>query len=123
MLTSTTPLKTESMQILRRMADVFGQAYQRFLDLQKAEAQAREAQIEAALERVRASSMAMHHSSELSEVAQVVFEQLAGLDLSVNQCWIDILSEEHDSVQTWATKFGGEFYPRHFSVPLSRSDF
>ena len=45
--------------------------YRRFLDLQKAEAQAREAQIQLALERVRARTMAMHKSEELAETAQV----------------------------------------------------
>ncbi len=55
----------DEADIMKRFARVFDQAYIRFLDLQKAEAQAREAQIEAALERVRARTMAMHKSSEL----------------------------------------------------------
>lgn len=46
-------------EIVRRFFKVFEQSYTRFLDLQKAEAQAREANIEAALERVRARAMAM----------------------------------------------------------------
>jgi len=44
-------LPDEAFNILQRFAAVFEQTYIRFLDLQKAEAQAREAQIEAALER------------------------------------------------------------------------
>ena len=43
----------DAHDIFKRFATVFEQTYTRFLDLQKAEAQAREAQIEAALERVR----------------------------------------------------------------------
>ncbi len=43
----------EGFQILIRFARVFEQAYSRFLDLQKAEAQTREAKIEVALERTR----------------------------------------------------------------------
>jgi hypothetical protein len=54
-------LADEQIEILKRFSKVFEQAYTRFLDLQKAEAQAREAQIEAALERVRSASMAMLH--------------------------------------------------------------
>jgi hypothetical protein len=46
--------------IFKRFAQVFDLTYTRFLDLQKAEAQAREAQIEAALEKVRSRSLAMH---------------------------------------------------------------
>jgi hypothetical protein len=58
---------------MKRVGKVFEQAYIRFLDLQKAEAQAREAQIEAALERIRARAMAMHHSEELKDVLTVLF--------------------------------------------------
>ncbi len=39
-----------------RFGKVFQQTYTRFLDLQKAEAQARESQIELALERVRSQN-------------------------------------------------------------------
>ena len=52
-------LSQETIQLLERFAGVFDLTYTRFLDLQKAEAQAREAQIEVALERVRARAMAM----------------------------------------------------------------
>ena len=44
----------QAWDIFKRFSNVFDQTYTRFLDLQKAEAQAREAQIETALERVRA---------------------------------------------------------------------
>ena len=50
---SGTPYSDEENNTLMRFGKVFQQTYTRFLDLQKAEAQAREAQIEAALERVR----------------------------------------------------------------------
>ena len=49
----------EAHDIFKRFAKVFEQTYTRFLDLQKAEAQARESQIQLALERVRARTMAM----------------------------------------------------------------
>jgi hypothetical protein len=58
---SAEQLSTEAAQIFKRFAGVFGQTYRRYLDLQKAEAQAREAQIEASLERVRSKTMAMHN--------------------------------------------------------------
>src|SRR5262249_40801105 len=59
---SLEPLSDEQFEILLRFAKVFDLTYTRFLDLQKAEAQAREAEIELALERVRARTMAMQHS-------------------------------------------------------------
>jgi signal transduction histidine kinase/ketosteroid isomerase-like protein len=63
-------------KITIKMTHAFEQAYTRFLDLQKAEAQTREAQIEAALERVRSRSLAMHKTDELQEVVRVVAEEL-----------------------------------------------
>ena len=53
MLTSLEPLREEQMTILPKFSTVFEHAYTRFIDLQKLEAQTREALIEAALERVR----------------------------------------------------------------------
>ena len=50
------PYSDEENNTLMRFGKVFQQTYTRFLDLQKAEAQAREAQIEAALERVRSKN-------------------------------------------------------------------
>src|SRR5678810_1023426 len=66
----------ESHDIFKRFAKVFEQTYTRFLDLQKAKGQARESQIQLALERVRARTMAMHSSSELIETAELLFDQM-----------------------------------------------
>src|SRR5437868_53013 len=57
----------EFHDVFKRFAAVFEQTYTRFLDLQKAEAQVREAKIEAAMERVRSRAMAMHESNHLTE--------------------------------------------------------
>ena len=66
--------------MLKRFRRVSEQAYTRFLDLQKAEAQAREAQIEAALEKVRSRSMGMQKSVELREVVSSLFNQMRNSD-------------------------------------------
>src|SRR5678815_4306111 len=76
--------------LLRRFAQAFGLAYTRFLDLQKAEAQAREAQIELALERIRARTMAMQHSGELSETASLLFEQVQSFGVALWSCGFNI---------------------------------
>ncbi|HEX9253736.1 MAG TPA: hypothetical protein VF870_15930, partial [Ignavibacteriaceae bacterium] len=62
-------LTAEQIDMMVRFSKVFEMTYRRFLDLQKAEAQAREAQIEAALEKVRSRTMAMHQSYELADSA------------------------------------------------------
>ena len=67
------------MRYSRSFRNVFEQTYTRFLDLQKAEAQARESQIQLALERVRARTMAMQKSDELTDVAELLFKQVNDL--------------------------------------------
>ncbi len=81
-------LQKEEEQIMLRFANVFGQIYRRFLDLQKAETQAKEAQIEAALERVRSRSMGMHNSKELKNVIKVIFDQLSHLSINAEHAGI-----------------------------------
>lgn len=89
--------------ILKKFAKAFGQAFTRFLDLQKAEAQTREAKVEAALERVRSKAMAMHRSEDLQDAVAVVFEELNKLDLGVLRVGISVLNKEKRNGNVWLT--------------------
>jgi signal transduction histidine kinase len=91
----------EEAQIFKRFAQVFEQTYTRFLDLQKAESQAREAQIEAALERVRSRSMGMQKSEELKEVIRVVYEQFVHLNIHVEHAGFIMDYKERDDMHIW----------------------
>jgi signal transduction histidine kinase len=99
---TTTPFTEEENQILRRFGKVFQQTYTRFLDLQKAEAQAKEARIESALERVRSRSLAMHHSSELSSVVDTLLQEFTGLDFTLTFCIINLIDGDDLSNTVWA---------------------
>ncbi|MGB4844699.1 MAG: ATP-binding protein [Ferruginibacter sp.] len=88
--------------ILKRFGKVFEQSYTRFLDLQKAEAQTRESQIELGLERVRARAMAMQTSAELSALVDTVFKELANLDFALSWCIINIIDEPSLTNMVWA---------------------
>jgi signal transduction histidine kinase len=88
------PATAEEEQIVMKFANEFGRFYQRFLDLQKAEAQAREAQIEAALEKVRSVSLSMHKSEELNEVVTILFEKLKELQIPFTAVGIAIGIED-----------------------------
>ena len=92
----------EMWDIFKRFGKVFEQTYTRFLDLQKAEAQARESQIELGLERVRARAMAMQKSNELSELVDTVFKELTKLDFALTWCIINIIDESSLSNTVWA---------------------
>ena len=106
-LSTNEPRPAESLQLLERFAIVFEQTYTRFLDLQKAEAQAREAQIEAALERVRSRTLAMQKSDELAETAAEVFKQLIGLGIEPSRLYIGIIHDESGDMEMWATDEDG----------------
>jgi hypothetical protein len=87
------PLSDEHQGIISRFASVFNQTYTRFLDLQKAEAQAREAQIEASLERVRAHAMGLRDSGELQKIITIIFEELNKLGISLSESSIFIVKD------------------------------
>ena len=98
-MNQTRPATVEEEEIVIKFANEFGRAYQRFLDLQKAEAQAREAQIEAALERVRSRSLAMHKSDELNEVVKVLFEKMTELEVPSTAVGIQTFAEDTKDMQ------------------------
>src|SRR6266496_6665409 len=101
------PLSEEEVTLFKRFRNVFDLAYRRYLDIEKAEAQAREAQIELALERVRARTMAMQRSEELSETVAVLFEQFNELGEAPERVAIEIVNEKENVFEIWATQHGG----------------
>ncbi len=111
-------LPDENLAIARRFIEAFAFAYTRFLDIKKAEAQAREAQIEAALERVRAGTMAMHNSSELADAAGVLFHQLVVLGIIPKRCFIGIIDKDKKSEDIYLTSSEGKVIPGTDSVPM-----
>jgi signal transduction histidine kinase len=98
----------EAWDIFKRFGKVFEQTYTRFLDLQKAEAQARESQIQLALERVRARTMAMQKSEELSETVFVLFQQFKQLGENPDQATIGIINEDENVIEYWVTMYGNQ---------------
>src|SRR6185437_779371 len=100
----------EETEIFLRFGKVFEQTYTRFLDLQKAEAQAREAKIEAALEKVRSRSLAMHKSDEIIEVAKSVFEKLDELNVELNTAFIIIFKENSRDSEWWLINRNNQQY-------------
>ena len=113
------PLNQENLQLLRRYRNVFEFAYKRYEDITKAEAQTREAQIELALERVRARTMAMHKSEELAETAQVMFHQLQELGGIPDRIAIGVVDEQTGVVNFWSTDQTGSHIDKKFHARLN----
>jgi signal transduction histidine kinase len=123
-INSDTPLSAEGESLLARFTRVFEQTYTRFLDLKKAEAQSREAQIEAALERVRSRSLAMHHTNELQDVVNVAAQQLLKMNIDIDGgMFIAINDEVKDDLPFWAAA-GAADYVQKVNIPfLDRKTF
>ena len=107
---STKLLSEGEIEIVKRFSKVFEQAYVRFLDLQKAEAQAREAMIEASLERVRSKAMSMHSSQDLADTIGVFYRELHSFSITPRRCGVGLLDKEEriGELFTWNTTEQGE---------------
>ncbi|MDQ6757136.1 MAG: hypothetical protein M3004_09385, partial [Bacteroidota bacterium] len=116
-------ISEETLDLLKRFAGVFDLTYTRFLDLQKAESQAREAEIQLALERVRGRSLAMHHTSELQEVVSIVAQQLHRINIDINGgVFITINDEVDKDLPLWASA-GAADYVQKVVVPFLNRPF
>jgi len=116
-LTLYQSLNEEGLIIFKRFHKVFSLAYRRFRDIEKAEAQAREAQIEASLEKVRAQTMGMQSTDDLSNVASVMFEQMKSLGGDLFAFGIVLCDKDKDTVEQWHN-LGNEGMISPFTVPV-----
>ena len=66
----------QHMIFFKRFANVFEQTYTRFLDFQKAEAQSREAQIEASIGKSESSNNGHAKKRRVPEAASLLFQQV-----------------------------------------------
>ncbi|MDZ4711407.1 MAG: hypothetical protein SGI89_03675, partial [bacterium] len=98
----------EKLKLLKRFRNVFNLSYQRYTDIALAELQAREAQIEVALERVRARSLEMHSSDELVEASDVLFEQLNNLGIESIRTGVATFDEVNEAVEVWSRSHAGK---------------
>lgn len=112
------PLNNEDLSIFKRFRNVFELAYRRFIDIEIAMEQAKEAQIEAALERVRARAMALHHTNELREVIAVLFVELEKLGFELYDSNIVILDKTTREFTFWGSGLGGVDLPPKFTIPF-----
>ncbi len=114
------PYTQEQNAVLQRFAKVFEQTYTRFLDLQKAESQAREAEVQLALERVRARTMAMQKSGELPEAANLLFHQVQSLGMPAWSAGYCIWNKDKSAVTLWMSTEGALQPP--FTAPTTEDE-
>src|SRR6185437_8590567 len=107
---------------LLRFGQVFEQTYTRFKDLEQAEQQARESQIQLGLERVRAKAMAMQTSEELNELIGTVFGELTKLDVVLTRCLIMIFDLETKASRWWMANSELPAEPMNYYVQYHEHD-
>lgn len=91
-------LTKDQKTILERFRNVFTFAYNRYNELAKAEAQMREIQLEAALEKVRSVALTMQKPDDMLAVAQVLYEQLQELGFAdIRNAIIDVHNEDDET--------------------------
>ena len=108
LVSSIGPQDEEIYEILERFGNVFNQAFTRFKDIQKAEDQAREVEIQLSLERIRSRSMAMHQSEELSDVLSLLFKQFDILGINPTFAHLTLFDEKSDTFSFRMTGRSGE---------------
>ncbi len=90
----------EKKLVLEKFASALGLTYRRYLDLKQAEKQARELSIEAALERVRASAIAMNNSKDVGKASAAMFNELDKMGIATLRCGVAI-AEEPKTWELW----------------------
>jgi len=121
-ISSYNSIAEEKLNVLRRFRNVFDFAYRRYADVAQAEAQARESQIQLALERVRARTMAMQHSEELRDAAALLFKQIADLGTRQWSSGFDIWNANEVSAVAWMSNPDGSLGVP-FTVPYTEDNF
>src|SRR5204863_5032023 len=107
-LASLEPLPDGHFDIMLRFAKVFDLTYTRFNDLQKAEAQAREAVKQASVDRVRAEIASMRTTNDLERITPLIWNELKTLGVPFIRCGVFIVDEEHELVHTFLSTPDGK---------------
>ena len=115
-LSTYKPLSEGELDVFKQFHKVFSLAYRRFLDIEKAEAQAREVMIEAALERVRSRAMAMQTSEELNALIGKVFTECTKLDMILDRCILMIYDPKSYDARWWMANSEAPEQPVSFLV-------
>jgi signal transduction histidine kinase len=101
------PLTDEECRIITRFALVFGLIYTRFLDLQKAEAQAKEVIKQGAMDRVRGQIASMRSTADLQSITPLIWNELNNLGVLFIRCGIFIIDESAKKTQGYLSEPDG----------------
>jgi signal transduction histidine kinase len=102
------PYSEEQNRSLLRFGRVFEQTYTRFLDLQIAEANAKEAVRQASIDRVRAEIASMRTTYDLEKITPLIWNELKNLKVSFIRCGVFIMDKEKEQIQVYLSTPDGK---------------
>ena len=108
LILSTEYFSPDEEQIIVRFAKVFEMTYTRFLDLQKAEAQTREAIKASSLDRIRGEIASMRTAGDLQRITPSIWKELTILGLPFFRCGIFIISEKEEKIHAYLSTPDGK---------------
>jgi signal transduction histidine kinase len=98
----------EAHDVFKRFAKVFEQTYTRFLDLQRSEAQTREAIKASSLDRIRAEIASMRTAADLQRITPSIWKELTILGLPFSRCGIFIINEKEEKIHSYLSTPDGQ---------------
>ncbi|MFI5134193.1 MAG: sensor histidine kinase [Chitinophagales bacterium] len=101
-------ISAESWELLKRATSVFSLAYTRFNDLQLAEANAKEAIKQSALDRIRADIASMRTIADLDRITPLIWNELTILGLPFIRCGVFIMDESQKLIHTFLSTPDGK---------------
>lgn len=96
-------LSEKEINIMKRLAVGFEQAYTRFLDLLKAEAQTKEIFRQGSLDRVRAEIASMRTTEDLQRITPLLWKELETLEVPFFRCGVFIVDDTAKNVRALLT--------------------
>src|SRR5204862_4440902 len=85
---SATPYNPDEIKILKRFANIIDLTFRRYIELQKTEANVREALKQATLDRIRADIASMRTVSDLERITPLIWNELKILRVSFIRCGV-----------------------------------
>ena len=98
----------DEIKILKRFASIIDLTFRRYFELQKSEANAREAVKQAALDRVRAEIASMRTINDLDRITPLIWNELTILGIPFIRCGVFIMDNEQQLIHTFLSTPDGK---------------
>jgi len=111
-------IPVEFRSVLMRMSKTFAIVYRRYLELQKYEAGAKEAIMQAALDRVRAEIASMRSIKDMDRIIPLIWNEFTVLGIPFIRCGVFIMKDAEALIQTFLSTPNGKAIAA-FHIPYS----